>query len=97
MVQLILSVAWKLDNVNKPIVILFFALAVQKNFSDHTLPSLAPSFLFANEMSDNMNNESLIDEWDIVEHPKFPPPPSETEDVEHWTRAMFIDATRTKR
>ncbi|KAK8492288.1 hypothetical protein V6N11_066655 [Hibiscus sabdariffa] len=72
-------------------------LPFAKNFSDHTLPSLAPSFLFANEMSDNMNNESLIDEWDIVEHPKFPPPPSETEDVEHWTRAMFIDATRTKR
>ncbi|KAK8624187.1 hypothetical protein V6N13_065540 [Hibiscus sabdariffa] len=71
-------------------------LPFAKNFSDHNLPSLAPSFLFANEMSDNMNNESLIDEWDIVEHPKFPPPPSESEDVEHWTRAMFIDATRTR-
>ncbi|KAE8725031.1 DNA-directed RNA polymerase II protein isoform 2 [Hibiscus syriacus] len=53
-------------------------------------------FSFANEMSVNRKNESLIDEWDIVEHPKFPPPPSETEDVEHWTRAMFIDATRTR-
>ncbi|GMI89620.1 Beclin 1-associated autophagy-related key regulator 14b [Hibiscus trionum] len=71
-------------------------LPFTKNFSDHNLPSSAASFLFANEMSNNVKNESLIDEWDIVEHPKFPPPPSETEDVEHWTRAMFIDATRTR-
>ncbi|KHG13079.1 Lon protease [Gossypium arboreum] len=64
-----------------------------KNLSDHNLPSSAASFLFGNEISDNGKNESLIDGWDIVEHPTFPPPPSETEDIEHWTRAMFIDAT----
>ncbi|PPE02417.1 hypothetical protein GOBAR_DD00548 [Gossypium barbadense] len=69
-------------------------LPLTKNFSDHNLPSSAASFLFGNELSDNGKNESLIDEWDIVEHPTFPPPPSETEDIEHWTRAMFIDATR---
>lgn len=38
-------------------------------------------------------SKSLAEGWDIVEHPKFPPPPSQNEDVEHWTRAMFIDAT----
>ncbi|KAG4157761.1 hypothetical protein ERO13_D02G082500v2 [Gossypium hirsutum] len=69
-------------------------LPLTKNFSDHNLPSSAASFLFGNELSDNGKNESLIDGWDIVEHPTFPPPPSETEDIEHWTRAMFIDATR---
>ncbi|XP_040941376.1 uncharacterized protein [Gossypium hirsutum] len=69
-------------------------LPLTKNLSDHNLPSSAASFLFGNEISDNGKNESLIDGWDIVEHPTFPPPPSETEDIEHWTRAMFIDATR---
>ncbi|KAK5840295.1 hypothetical protein PVK06_009188 [Gossypium arboreum] len=68
-------------------------LPLTKNLSDHNLPSSAASFLFGNEISDNGKNESLIDGWDIVEHPTFPPPPSETEDIEHWTRAMFIDAT----
>ncbi|KAG0616840.1 hypothetical protein M758_5G145100 [Ceratodon purpureus] len=40
--------------------------------------------------------DSTVDDWDlvIVEHPKFPPPPSHSEDVEHWTRAMFIDAKK---
>ncbi|MFQ6653246.1 hypothetical protein Gotur_024741, partial [Gossypium turneri] len=65
-----------------------------KNFSDSNLRSSAASFLFATEMSDTRKNENSIDEWDLVEHPTFPPPPSETEDVEHWTRAMFIDATK---
>lgn len=39
-------------------------------------------------------SESLFDGWDLVEHPTLPPPPSHSEDVEHWTRAMFIDATK---
>lgn len=66
----------------------------QKNLSDNNLPSSAASFLYATEMSDIGKNESLIDGWDLVEHPTFPPPPSQTEDVEHWTRAMIIDATK---
>jgi hypothetical protein len=37
--------------------------------------------------------DSTVDGWDIVEHPRLPPP-SRSEDVEHWTRAMFIDATK---
>ncbi|XP_022768271.1 uncharacterized protein LOC111312349 [Durio zibethinus] len=69
-------------------------LPLTKNFYDRNLPSSAASFLFATEVSDVGKNESLIDEWDLVEHPTFPPPPSQTEDVEHWTRAMFIDATK---
>lgn len=56
-------------------------------------PNLANSLasLFSN--SDAGPSKSLVEGWDIVEHPKFPPPPSQNEDVEHWTRAMFIDAT----
>lgn len=38
------------------------------------------------------NSSSAVDDWDLVEHPRLPPPPSNSEDVEHWTRAMFIDA-----
>lgn len=38
--------------------------------------------------------ESTVDGWNLVEHPRLPPPPSHSEDVEHWTRAMFIDATK---
>ncbi|ESR47312.1 DNA-directed RNA polymerase II protein [Citrus sinensis] len=67
---------------------------ITKNLSDNNLPSSAASFLYATEMSDIGKNESLIDGWDLVEHPTFPPPPSQTEDVEHWTRAMIIDATK---
>lgn len=65
----------------------------QRNRSDASLPSSAASFLYATEVSDG-KNESLSDEWDLVEHPTFPPPPSQSEDVEHWTRAMFIDAKK---
>ncbi|KAL3640767.1 hypothetical protein CASFOL_015735 [Castilleja foliolosa] len=62
--------------------------------SDNYLPNSGASYLFANEFIDVGKNEHLIGGWDFVEHPTFPPPPSQTEDVEHWTRAMFIDATK---
>ncbi|XP_059630463.1 uncharacterized protein LOC132273522 [Cornus florida] len=62
--------------------------------SINNLPSSAVSFLYGTELSDTGKNENLMEGWDLVEHPTFPPPPSETEDVEHWTRAMFIDATK---
>ncbi|KAI8548216.1 hypothetical protein RHMOL_Rhmol07G0255900 [Rhododendron molle] len=61
---------------------------------DSNLPSSAASFLYATEPSDIGKNENLIEGWDLVEHPTFPPPPSQTEDVEHWVRAMIIDATK---
>ncbi|KAL3684580.1 hypothetical protein R1sor_002602 [Riccia sorocarpa] len=41
-------------------------------------------------------SESLFDGWDLVEHPTLPPP-SDSEDIEQWTRAMFIDATKRSR
>lgn len=57
-------------------------------------PSRMTSFLYTNEMSDMKRAENQFDGWDIVEHPTLPPPPSHSEDVEHWTRAMIIDAKR---
>lgn len=73
--------------------IFFFSWALQRNISENNLPNPATSFLYATE-SDVGKNEFLIEGWDLVEHPTFPPPPSQGEDVEHWTRAMFIDATK---
>ncbi|GLI68199.1 hypothetical protein VaNZ11_012543 [Volvox africanus] len=32
------------------------------------------------------------DGWDVVQAPFLPPPPSQPDEVEHWTRAMFTDA-----
>ncbi|CAL9179891.1 unnamed protein product [Musa hybrid cultivar] len=52
------------------------------------------SFLYSAEMTEFGKSESLVEEWDIVECPTLPPPPSQVEDVEHWTRAMFTDATK---
>uniref|UniRef100_A0A5B7A129 Putative DNA-directed RNA polymerase II protein isoform 1 n=1 Tax=Davidia involucrata TaxID=16924 RepID=A0A5B7A129_DAVIN len=69
-------------------------LPIMRNTCDNNLPSSNASFLYATELSDIGKNENLSEGWDLVEHPTFPPPPSETEDVEHWTRAMFIDATK---
>lgn len=74
--------------------ILTSCFTLQKNTFDKGPPSSAASFLYATELSDTGKSENLIEEWDLVEHPTFPPPPSQTEDVEHWTRAMFVDATK---
>ncbi|KAL8058400.1 hypothetical protein ABFX02_03G015600 [Erythranthe guttata] len=69
-------------------------LPIMRNTFDNYLPSSAGSYLYGNEFADLGKNENLIEGWDFVEHPTLPPPPSHTEDVEHWTRAMFIDATK---
>ncbi|KAI4388050.1 hypothetical protein MLD38_000422 [Melastoma candidum] len=70
-------------------------LPIMKSISDPTLRNSTASFLYATELSDNEKNDTLIDGgWDLVEHPTFPPPPSHNEDIGHWTRAMFIDATK---
>ncbi|XP_058084715.1 uncharacterized protein LOC131232461 isoform X5 [Magnolia sinica] len=58
------------------------------------LSNSAASFLSMADMTETRKSESLAEGWDIVEHPTFPPPPSQTEDIEHWTRAMIIDATK---
>ncbi|CAL5386198.1 unnamed protein product [Camellia sinensis] len=68
-------------------------ISMECEFKKH-LQSSAASFPYATESSDIGKNENLIEGWDLVEHPTFPPPPSQTEDVEHWTRAVFIDATK---
>ncbi|GFY96492.1 DNA-directed RNA polymerase II protein [Actinidia rufa] len=65
-----------------------------RNTFDSNLPSSVACYLYATEPSDIGKSENLIEGWDIVEHLTLPPPPSQTEDVEHWTRAMFIDATK---
>eukprot|EP00252_Welwitschia_mirabilis_P024466 TRINITY_DN7272_c0_g1_i1.p1 TRINITY_DN7272_c0_g1~~TRINITY_DN7272_c0_g1_i1.p1 ORF type:complete len:472 (+),score=99.40 TRINITY_DN7272_c0_g1_i1:199-1614(+) len=66
----------------------------ERRFGSRSGLSRTSSFLYTNEVADIGRNESTIDGWDIVEHPKLPPPPSHTEDVEHWTRAMIIDAKK---
>jgi hypothetical protein len=52
------------------------------------------SSVHGTEFSDirKMMASENLEGWDLVEHPTLPPPPSQSEDVEHWTRAMFIDA-----
>ncbi|CAI7779125.1 unnamed protein product [Closterium sp. NIES-53] len=34
------------------------------------------------------------EEWAVVDAVQLPPPPSDAEAVEHWARAMIIDARR---
>lgn len=70
----------------------------QRNYREN-LTNSAASFLYSPEMTQYGKTESsIVEEWDIIEHPKYPPPPSQVEDIEHWTRAMFIDATaKTKK
>ncbi|KAH9295173.1 hypothetical protein KI387_038761, partial [Taxus chinensis] len=48
------------------------------------------SLVNPNQVSDVGRPESLIDGWDMVEHPTLPPPSSQSEDIEHWTRAMML-------
>lgn len=67
---------------------------VLRNTFEKSLPSSVGNLMYATEVSNVGRNENLIEDWDLIEHPPFPPPPSHTEDVEHWTRAMFIDATK---
>lgn len=65
---------------------------MQRDMYDKSRPSSPASFMYAADPNDAGKNET--DGWDFVEHPHFPPPPSQTEDIEHWTRAMFTDATK---
>ncbi|CAH9113311.1 unnamed protein product [Cuscuta epithymum] len=72
-------------------------LPLQRNTYDHnnTPSSTTTSVLYVTETSElGKNGSVMLEGWDLIEHPTFPPPPSQTEDVEHWTRAMFIDATK---
>ncbi|WOL02725.1 hypothetical protein Cni_G11444 [Canna indica] len=69
-------------------------ITILPNARDSNLSNPDSSFLYSAEMIDYGKSESLVEGWDIVEHPTLPPPPSQSEDVEHWMRAMFIDATK---
>lgn len=40
------------------------------------------------------DDEGDMEGWDMVQEPFLPPPPSQPDAVEHWTRAMFTDAQR---
>ncbi|CAM8946216.1 unnamed protein product [Rhodiola kirilowii] len=62
-----------------------------RNIYDNGLLNSAASYMYPSEMG---KNEIGMEGWDLVEHPTFPPPPSQGEDIEHWTRAMIIDATK---
>ena len=53
---------------------------------------LAPSINDHDHDPDHPESE----DWDLVQPPYLPPPPSQPEEVEHWTRAMFTDALRAK-
>lgn len=69
--------------------------SMMRNIYGIGLPIDANSFLFVHEPSDTRKIENLTEGWDIVEHPTLPPP-SDNEDIEHWTRAMIIDATKKR-
>ncbi|ONK75489.1 uncharacterized protein A4U43_C03F17440 [Asparagus officinalis] len=67
---------------------------IMPNAQNAILNSEASFLSSAEMMIDQRKSENLVDGWDLVEHPTLPPPPSQIENVEHWTRAMFVDATR---
>ncbi|KAL3514038.1 hypothetical protein ACH5RR_026755 [Cinchona calisaya] len=87
---------WKVDSAisSSTLVESTHAFPMTRNVCENHIPSSASSFLFPTEFPDTGKNENSIEGWDLVEHPTYPPPPSQTEDIEHWTRAMFIDATK---
>jgi len=66
---------------------------MQRNIYDKKPANSAASYVYAADVPNIGKNESLFEGWDLVDYPT-PPPPSEAEDIEHWTRAMFTDATK---
>lgn len=84
---------WNMNSANSSTTLLESTHSVPTTRIENYMPSSAASFLYPTDSSDR-KSECLIEGWDIVEHPTLPPPPSQSEDVEHWTRAMFIDAKR---
>nr|QQK87294.1 Autophagy-related protein 14b [Nicotiana benthamiana] len=94
-VQQLNKSVWNVDSAGSSSTLMESGhVPVLRNTFDNALPSSNASLIYAAEVSDVIRNENLIEGWDLIEHPPFPPPPSQTEDVEHWTRAMFIDATK---
>ncbi|KAF3322987.1 Vacuolar sorting 38 and autophagy-related subunit 14 [Carex littledalei] len=89
---------WNVNSGISSITGLLDSSHTMRNYREN-LTNSAASFLYSPEMTQYGKTESsIVEEWDIIEHPKYPPPPSQVEDIEHWTRAMFIDATaKTKK
>lgn len=97
-VQQLNKSAWNVNSAISSSSLLESAHMTRDTF-DVNHPNSPASYITRNERSDVRKNdvrknESLIEGWDLVEHANYPPPPSQTEDVEHWTRAMFVDATK---
>ncbi|XP_058747722.1 uncharacterized protein LOC131620608 [Vicia villosa] len=92
-VQQLNKSVWNMSSAISSSTLLESAHYVPSSRIENYMPSSAASFLYPTDASDR-KRECMIEGWDIVEHPTLPPPPSQSEDVEHWTRAMFIDAKR---
>ncbi|CAA6659524.1 unnamed protein product [Spirodela intermedia] len=74
-----------------------FSVKMACSRSGKQAPQLNKSVWHVNSVASTgslADSTQLQVKWDIVEHPTFPPPPSQSEDIEHWTRAMIIDATK---
>ncbi|CAM8945796.1 unnamed protein product [Rhodiola kirilowii] len=95
-VQQLNKSVWNVNSTNSSSSLVESAhtLSFMRNYYDNGLLNSAASYIYPSEMSDTVKNENYIEGWDFVEHPTFPPPPSQGEDIEHWTRAMIIDATK---
>uniref|UniRef100_A0A7S1XAG3 Uncharacterized protein n=1 Tax=Tetraselmis chuii TaxID=63592 RepID=A0A7S1XAG3_9CHLO len=61
-------------------------LCAQMLLGDPCAPEMA-------EEGGGAEEEGEADDWDLVQRPFLPPPPSQPDEVEHWTRAMFTDAS----
>ncbi|KAI9097863.1 hypothetical protein K1719_025634 [Acacia pycnantha] len=92
-VQQLNKSVWNVNSAISSTTLLENSHSVATTRIENYLPSSAASYLYPTDLSDG-KSECLIEGWDLVERPTFPPPPSQSEDVEHWTRAMFIDAKR---
>ncbi|XP_022993038.1 uncharacterized protein LOC111489176 [Cucurbita maxima] len=93
-VQKLNKSAWNVNSISSSMLLESAHSQIMKTNYESNHPSSASSYLYATEFSDARKNDSTIEGWDLIEHPTFPPPPSQAEDIEHWTRAMFIDATK---
>ncbi|KAK2375722.1 hypothetical protein P8452_47930 [Trifolium repens] len=93
-VQQLNKSVWNMNSAISSTTLLESAHSVPTTRIENYMPSSAASFLYPTDSSDGKSECLIEGGWDIVEHPTLPPPPSQSEDVEHWTRAMFIDAKR---
>ncbi|KAG6602709.1 hypothetical protein SDJN03_07942, partial [Cucurbita argyrosperma subsp. sororia] len=89
-VQKLNKSAWTVNSISSTMLFESAHSQIMKTNCESNLPS----YLYATEFSDAGKNDCTIEEWDFIEHPTLPPPPSQSENIEHWTRAMITDATK---